>query len=416
MGFSKRLICLALCLVFLLSSISCGESDTESTVPETSTPIKEIEPAVDNYFTVHEDLAALPIASGDMSVDEFRSLCVEFARLQGSFLWRPSREIRYSNWNAGEIRLVEGRLYGGLPYSAAGSTIYAFLDFYDRESGVMTPPISGDFNKQLGNNCSMGAFWAWGRVSDTLSFTATRYMNASTGCIRLGRYAISSDITDFADYTTHKICKNNKIDVMCEAYALLLPADGLVHFDGERGHAMMASNASVVVRDESGKIDSDASYVYIIEQHDDVSARRLEDGTLVYNVGGIDNKFTFTELYDKGYLPFTIAEFVGTSGVEEAELSIGTDKTTLTYADIKKLSLTSNYPMAKVSVTLTDSAGEEVYHVYRYPTQSYYRGIPLSDVCSSLSTFWKGSYDMTVTAIISTGETVEVWSGEFVRS
>lgn len=416
MSVFKRLICFALCLVFLSLSISCGDSDATSAPDSTTTAPDGGEGTVKNYFTVHEDLAALPIASEDMSVDELRSLCVDFARLQGTFLWRPSREINYYNWNAGDIRLVDFRLYGGLPYSSAGSTIYAFLDFYDRESGVMTPPISGDFNSQLGNNCSMAAFWSWSRVSNGLSFSATRYMNASHGCIPLGRYAIPSSVTDFIDYTTHKICKNNKIDLMSEAYALLLPADGLVKFDGEKGHAMMASSEAVVVRDESGRIDPDASYVYIVEQHSNASVRQLDDSTLVFNIGGIDNKFSFSQLFESGYIPFTIAEFVGKSEVEKAEVTIGSDKTSLTYTDMKKLNIISNYPMAKVGATLKNEAGEVVYSVHRYPDKTHYRSLALSELCSSLANYKPGSYEMTVTAIVSTGETIEVWSGEFYKS
>ena len=48
------------------------------------------------------------------------------------------------------------------------------------------------------------------------------------------------------------------------------------------------------------------------------------NGVALRPLGTIDRKVTFKELLDKGYIPFTVKEFIGEDPVEEGKAWLGT--------------------------------------------------------------------------------------------
>ena len=115
-----------------------------------------------SYGTVltQKSIDALGIANSNMSSQELRELCLNYFKLQLSFLWTPSKNVEcYPNGspslygkymqqyagqetaefdtNAGKA-LLEGTIYGGIPYqNVSTGNVYRWLEYYDESTGTM---------------------------------------------------------------------------------------------------------------------------------------------------------------------------------------------------------------------------------------------------------------------------------------
>ncbi len=115
-----------------------------------------------SYGTVltQESLDAIGIAGSNMSAQELRELCLNYFKLQLSFLWTPAEDVvcypngspslygKYMQQYAGQETadfdtntgkaLLEGTIYGGIPYqNVSTGNIYRWMEYYDESAGVM---------------------------------------------------------------------------------------------------------------------------------------------------------------------------------------------------------------------------------------------------------------------------------------
>ena len=115
-----------------------------------------------SYGTVltQESIDALGIANSKMSAQELRELCLNYFKLQLSFLWTPSENVecypngspslygKYMQQYAGQETaefdtntgkaLLEGTIYGGIPYqNVSTGNIYRWMEYYDESTGTM---------------------------------------------------------------------------------------------------------------------------------------------------------------------------------------------------------------------------------------------------------------------------------------
>ena len=115
-----------------------------------------------SYGTVlsQESIDALGIAKEQMTAKELRELCLNYFKLQLSFLWTPSESVecypngspslygKYMQQFAGQETadfdtntgkaLLEGTIYGGIPYqNVSTGNIYRWMEYYDESTGVM---------------------------------------------------------------------------------------------------------------------------------------------------------------------------------------------------------------------------------------------------------------------------------------
>ena len=115
-----------------------------------------------SYGTVltQESIDALGIANSKMSAQELRELCLNYFKLQLSFLWTPSENVecypngspslygKYMQQYAGQETaefdtntgkaLLEGTIYGGIPYqNVSTGNVYRWLEYYDESTGTM---------------------------------------------------------------------------------------------------------------------------------------------------------------------------------------------------------------------------------------------------------------------------------------
>ncbi len=425
----RRTLFFLLALALLCLS-ACGGSNLkipEETAEETAAPAEK--PA--RTFTVGKpytraDLSAIPIASNTMTEEELRSICLSFARMQGTIPWIASDNIKYpletttSDAN-GNMNFKNGVVYGGLPYTSAGSNLYTFFDYYDEETGLLDPAVYKRVGASIGNNCCTALFWAWSRVSSSITFTITQNMTPTRGIVPLGDYRIDRSLSSYKNYTTYKICHDNGEQTMYESYALLKLADGVVMNnqgdpDLKGNHTMMCSILPEVVRNADGTIDGDKSFVHVVEQHEVLRDITLENGLQVRCEAGINTKFTFRALYNKGYVPFSIPEILDPSTVQKAAVAFPVEEGgTLTLAQWQESAMTANYAFSRMDVTLTGENGAV------YDFTFYTKGVAQFtwDLTSTGVTMdrqiKKGSYAITVTALVGNGETLPVFSGTLVK-
>ena len=415
----------------------------------------------------------IPIATSDMTEDELRDIVVEFMKLQLTFAYTPEfkdtesyqyyiKNLKsYYGFEESQIGFEEGNYYGGVPYTgnAAGS-IYRWIPFYDAETGVMdwTPIVNSarlnwknngtvypDVGSALfGNSCSAACYWAWGRVSNELRSAWTSGWVPQKGFVKVGEYTLANNDTGHGDHTKN-VCKENGTDVMYKAYASMKKADGLIR----TGHAIMNVADPVVVYKADGSIDGNKSYLCIAEQQaffltdtpDNGGVELyspLGDRGLTYRVMGNywgsvvngqvkDMEWSFKELYDQGFLPFTAPELVGKDPVEKATVTFSHKKDTITLDELEASSVFSNYSISDVHFTVRDAGGNENYigmyakeagTLTAYKKSALREGLKNNVIYSSkdyikteLGKYTGGSHELIITCRVSTGESLNVYTG-----
>ncbi|MBE6713209.1 MAG: hypothetical protein E7580_06795 [Ruminococcaceae bacterium] len=318
-------------------------------------------------------IRALPIAQRSWSIPKLRRLCTDTFRLQLSFAWTPAEDLEFQRSKKRTTKLCAGTVYGGIPYAIGGlGNLYRWMEIYDEKTGVMTVPkeLPREFYKLFCNQCSFGSFWAWSRVSNSLTYKLTNDMMDRNGCIPIGEYSYDPSITDFADYTTTRICEENGRQAMFRSYAVLQEADGIVNFT-TGGHVRMISAKPVVYYNEDGSIDGEESYTTFLDQAAKYHTMLQSDGSEYLVQGGVDTKISFEKLFTAGYLPFTIPELAQIKGRKRKRVDIasaslkGWNEEEST--PLGQCTAISNYPISHLIFTAHDKDGGKLDRLVFYP-------------------------------------------------
>ncbi len=419
----KRIICIVLSVLSLLTvCVGCGGDGAGATKPAAKTDV--VKP-----LTMAE-IDAIPVVSPDMTVDQLREIVCTFMRYQNSIAWTPSKEFDYfrnydktilASWPAGSV-------IGGMPYIQMGSgSLYNFMHFYVERNGMLDieaiEALKQPMSEVIANQCSGSTIWAWNRVSNSLKGDYSYDMVEANNYLPLplGFNYFDESIASFkfpALVDSAKTCKDYGEQTIYEGYACLQPADGLVHFLGERGgHVMMASCKAVVVKKPDGTIDGSKSYVTILDQTFTKHTSVQSNGIKIDTLGGVDTKKTFKKLFDDGYLPFTIPEFVGLDPVEKPETTSSHTKETMTYDELSVMKVKSNYAISYATITVKDNKGKEIYSENVYTCRQQLLEFKPFDALvldtAKLRSLANGKNTIEITVRVGTGELLTMFSGAF---
>jgi hypothetical protein len=164
-----------------------------------------------------------------MTVAEMRKLCVDFFRFTKSALWTPKEDHKYIRNTNGDIdEFFVGTVYGSVPYVGLGTgNVYRLMDYLDEETGVLDVKAAAKVPSLFGNQCSIGSYWAWGRIINSVNKeAATPHMYQANGYIRVGPYTYDDKRDKFTeDDNTVKICKENGANVFVAGSACLKAED-----------------------------------------------------------------------------------------------------------------------------------------------------------------------------------------------
>jgi len=355
--------------------------------------VKGYETTVCPRTDMKERLAAIPIARPDMTVDELRQICVDFINLQSEFTYTLPYDVDcYVSSQKKDRILRKGIVHAGTPYITVGSgSLYRIAEFYDEKTGMISEDADIlKVGRLFGNACSGSASISWSRVINSAEIGYTMHMCASRGCIPLGDIKYDFSISGFVSkkkdpdgWSCRRVCDDNGEQVMFEAYALTKPADGAVN----DGHVRMFTKCPTVVRNEDGTINGEESYVIMGEQVCYTSnpnhIRIAPDGSHYIAQGCVDIKYSFKNLFDTGYIPYTFAEFLGTKKVDLAEVWVSEKKDEYTADEIASLVVSANYNISDIFLTVTDANGDVVYKTVHRPLEFFYRKVDLSKALSS---------------------------------
>lgn len=427
----KRLVCFLLITLLLLSG--CGETE----------PAEPTEPP---FEATAPTMAALPEGATDEEILQYRRDLVEQQmRYMCTVRWTPSETIEYSLVNSSLgleadrvsnpddiITLHAGTIYEGIPYTHGCQSAYGFLEFATSktETGTLvfedltTEDLSGYGRMEptrccrIGTDCADQIFWAWNHISSSITFPVTKAMTPAYGCLLVGDY--KHDMTEL-QYTAD-VCSQNGMDVMYESYAKMLKGDAMVFINKKgAGHAIM--NVEVhVVRNEDGTINGSESYAMILEQESGDERSQTDwytdevTGEKVVRLQGIDRKFTFYSLYQKGYLPVTCKELIDPAPLVEAKI---TDTVTEhSEKTMFKGTLSCPYRISYVTIDITDGKGNIVQTCTTFSIANEMHNFQLirftSDIEKKvqqgyidLEELSSGTYTITHTARLATGEEIQ---------
>jgi len=380
-----------------------------------------------------ENICSFPIKRSDMTVQEMRELCVNFFRYCKTAVWICDQDVTFRRAKATNTpdKMTAGTVYGGLPYVGLGSgNIYRLLDFLDPNTGVVDmsavidiantegdTSVVSETMKIFGNQCAIGAYWGWGRVINSASYSGTPSMTQIKGFIRVGPYTyepFNDALTGFTSTnTTTKIVQANGRQTMYESYAQLHLADGLVYYT-TAGHVIMCSSEPVVVRNEDGSINDTKSYITIIDQATAWKTATNAAGDTYSYKSGVDTKMTFSQLYSGKYIPFTFKEFLGTDPVEPTECSFTHKAETITPVHLKAASVVSNYGISDAYAILKNASGETVLTSVTRATGAHKKTLSFNSCVDTAAWGEYAGKDHTVEIVmqLATGERYVIYRGK----
>ena len=318
--------------------------------------------------------------------NERRETVVNYMRRQTDLLWRAGETFTYTVNHSGkdnDVNIREGELYLGLPYTYAGGTADAFLEYSTMGeddipvlNGLSSGVLNGGMaNSRVGNDCSSAVYLAWSQVSTSIKpakdTASMKYMNKNNGFLPLGNYVYD----DNNDMNTNQMCSESGAEVIYESYALLQKGDVVMRRSSSSGHALMVADIEVV-RDEEGKIDAFASKVVLLEQtfdnlKSDISYFDEELNEKVNIICGVDVSYTFMMLYNDRYVPITCKELIEPTKEVKIKTTDSVKKPSLD--NLFTGTISCNYFMDSIYVKIYDVSGNLVQQlVGRMPRFSQY--------------------------------------------
>lgn len=402
----KKCVALALVLLSLVSLAGCG------TEPPSKPDYSAYAGIVADPKGWYDELMAMPIANENMTEDELRQLCVDAMRANLTFRWTPTMDINYTYTLVGRISQVSlpaGIAYSGLCYcnDNARGNVWKALDYYDVETGALDiAAMNGSVLSVLSSGCARACQWGWDRVSnshnlDTMDSFNQYYSNivpVGPYTYQLGKYSFN------VGNGTKDIIRDNGEDVILDSYAVMKKADGV--YSSSSYHVMMVAEDPVIVRDSDGNIDPKESYVLVLEQVTTGQNTIQENGVTLRGLGGVDNKYTFRQLLDWGYVPFTVKELIGQDPVEAGDAWVGglnerlENGADITYDTLMGKMLFANYAICTMEMQIKNPDGE-VLATHKY-------GL-LSKPNTTKATVNALSFDETAIAYANGKNTVHVY-------
>lgn len=242
---------------------------------------------------------------------------VDYMFRMGDVRWIPSKDMAFTTAYADGTNVVYAKdvPHYGLPYTqkygplerqiyCLGQDDYveSWLPGYSDAGDTDPANTAPGWDIYLGNDCSGAVFWSWARACASVSFEFTGHMiptpenQAEFGVLPVGNYTAHS-------WNTLEALAENDPSQILEGYAKLRMADAIIMRSPAHGHTRLAFRDPVVMRDETGVIDPQASYLPTHEQGVGKGSSGRD------STWQLSCRYTFKELLQE-YLPITNKELL----------------------------------------------------------------------------------------------------------
>lgn len=352
----------------------------------------------------YTSVTAFPPPEGDK-----RKTVVDYMLSMANVEWTPSEDFNIG-WKGTarfgiNLRFKAGTKYLGLPYSETTSSLDMFEQFV---YGGKFKDKTYYYEEIVGNNCSQSMILSYQQLVDIpVVSKPTKPTEARKGLLELpvdrrGR-PILKDPTHCGydeNWTTTELFKCNSKESVMKAYAACDAGDILYLSITGTGHTRMVDKV-VYERDANGNIDPARSYILTIEQTNAWDKERPG----VNSTWWIDHKYTFATLYSKNFYPVTLNTFHEDTPLETAYILYNGKNSPDTAVIRLNGTVSSNFPLTYLLLTLKDSEGRTVSFAkaYRNDFTQFYSA-DLEDYREELfNGVAKGTYTFTARAGIARG-------------
>jgi len=401
----KKGFLLLLCILSVLVLAACNqpqqpadETDATETTDAAATETPET-------TTAAETEKAEPNVFKAPTVEEARKIVLDYSRQMAAVKWIAKSDMDFSKEKSytSKLKYKAGETYYGMPYISSRDCMEQ-LELALDASGVYIGPIT--YDKAIGNSCASSIRVSFDNVSTKLQASGSHDFipMANKGIVKVGDYTWDP-VSDATKYDSSVAVKKNGEQVICQAYAKLVPGDTISarwpNGSAYNGHARLISGETKVVLKPNGEINPARSYVTIIEQNSSFDAT-----SKVNTTWKVDQIYTFASLLEKGYLPGTLEEFT-TGEFEDGRIDFKniTEPQKIFENDYLSGTVTSNYYLFKVKASIFDSSGKEVSSVTYAPHQKEVK-MGGRSFQPSLKTLPADTYRLVITAKIGLGEYV----------
>lgn len=422
------LLAVLLVAVMALSLAACGDKEAEVKGPTRDVGTYK---SGNGFETVNDPLSweainKFPIVHDGMTIEEGKSLCVDFFRYTKTAVWMPDDNYEYKIKSANtDTEQVAGFVkYGGLPYiSLASGNIYRLMDYMDPETAVVDIKTAGLKPTLFGNQCSFGSYVGAGRVINSAKYSWTKNMTPWNGFVPIGDYDIRNDVQSFANggYSTITVMEENGAEKMFECYTGLKKGDVIVYYT-TAGHVVMISEDAQVVRTADGKIDPVKSFVTVIDQTPSHGEMQNAAGDSFAYEKNVDAKWTFQKLFDGKYVPYTFKEWLGSDPIESSKTTCSYTGETISLQQLSGITVDSNYGVMDIYFSVYNAKGIEVYKLAVRATETALNSLkfqsvgPNVDIWGTEENIYAGQeYTAKIYAQISTGERPTLWEGKLAQ-
>lgn len=292
---------------------------------------------------------------------EKRNNVAEAMRAMGTILWTVSEPLvlEFECTCCNTRTFLPGQLYRGVPYNHKSGSLQRFEYCLDEnnviEDWVYDMAAFDGWDLYIGNDCSSAVIEALSTeilLGDKVIRARTQFPAWRRGTVPVGDWVWDLPLGETAVSTEPHILKTGTAE-MCEAYAQLRIGDTVGNIIPAGGHVRMVTGETVVMRDETGAIDPNLSYVITTEQ----LAGQFDDGE--YKTSWrVDKKYSFQELLNRFYVPITFPALLESSDEESyVALEGGMEgRVGLTTGVIR-----GNENIDSVEMVITNAKGEEVF-------------------------------------------------------
>lgn len=323
---------------------------------------------------------------------ERRQKVLDLAYEMATVEWTSTKAITQENSMCGctgGFTVLPGQVYRGIPYNhKSGSMDRFYYCMEENEDGMLvlkdwvqdldgTDADEDTWGAYIGNDCSSAMQMIYGKVSNHCSIlrSVTQFPIYATedyeikeafplidvGTIPVG-WECDLEVPS-VEYIKGTSLFTDKIGEqgMYEAYSQMRAGDMISNsFDYAMGHCQIVTCDAVVMRDEEGNLDPDASYVTTIQQ----VANFADYGDYISS-WRVDNVLSFRQMLEKWYIPVTFKE-LNEGSDEKPELTM--ENQAEGRMGLVTGVINSNFYIDSVEMTVTDEDGNVVLNKRNFPT------------------------------------------------